>query len=249
MQRFFVPAEWLIEDPVTLSGDTAHQIAHVLRMLPGDECLLLDDSGWAYRLALEGFGPGRVTGRIVERLRPDTEPDVKVWLYQALLTERKMDWVLQKGTELGVAAFAPIATERSVHGRRDAVSEAKIERWRRIVREAAEQSGRAHLPELHLPRPLAAACADAGRDGTLALMAAIAPGALPLREILGTPEARSCQEIRLFIGPEGGFSPDEVETARRAGVVPVSLGPRVLRTETAGLVATTAILYARGELE
>ena len=112
--------------------------------------MLLDDTGWAYRLVLEGLGPERVTGRIVERLQPDTEPRTRLWLHQALLTERKMDWVLQKGTELGVAVFAPIATERSVHGRKDGVDAAKLERWRRIVREAAAQSGRA--PSLLYPQ-------------------------------------------------------------------------------------------------
>jgi 16S rRNA (uracil1498-N3)-methyltransferase len=248
VQRFFVPAEWLQRDPVVLTGETAHQITRVLRMRPGDECLLLDDSGWAYRLVLEGLGPDRVTGRVVERLQPDTEPTVLLWLHQALLPERKMDWVLQKGTELGVAVFAPIATERSVHGRKDAVDEAKLGRWRRIVREAAEQSGRARLPELRPPEPLAAACARAAREDTLDLMAAVDPGALPLRLALSALNARSFRQIHLFIGPEGGFSPAEAERARRAGIVPVSLGPRVLRTETAGMVALAAILYARGEL-
>lgn len=164
MQRFFVPPEWLQRDPVVLSGATAHQVTRVLRMRPGDECLLLDDAGWAYRLVLEGFGPGQVTGRIVERLQPDTEPHISIWLHQALLTERKMDWVLQKGTELGVAVFAPIATERSVRGHRDAVDEAKLDRWRRIVKEAAEQSGRALLPALRPPESFAAACARAAQD-------------------------------------------------------------------------------------
>lgn len=247
MQRFFVPAEWFQQDPVVLSGGVARQMARVLRMRPGDECLLLDDTGWAYRLVLEGLGPERVTGRIVERLQPDTEPRTRLWLHQALLTERKMDWVLQKGTELGVAVFAPIATERSVHGRKDVVDAAKLERWRRIVREAAEQSGRARLPLLHPAEPLLAACARAAQDGALALLATVDPAAHPLREALATSNGQSQQEVRLFIGPEGGFSPGEVEAARRMGVMPVSLGARVLRTETAGLVALAAILYARGE--
>lgn len=248
MQRFFVPAEWLRQDPVVLSGGTAHQMARVLRMRPGDECLLLDDTGWAYRIVVEGFGPGRVTGRIVERLQPDTEPTVSVWLHQALLTERKMDWVLQKGTEIGVAVFAPIVTERGVSGHRDAASEAKLERWRRIVQEAAEQSGRSRLPALHPPEPFAVACARAAQEGAPALLATVDPTAHPLREALGALGAPPPRHLRLFIGPEGGFSPAEIATARRVGIMPVSLGPRVLRTETAGLVATAAILYACGEL-
>jgi len=248
MQRFFVPPEWLQRDPVVLSGATAHQVTRVLRMRPGDECLLLDDTGWAYRLVLEGFGPGQVTGRIVERLQPDTEPHISIWLHQALLTERKMDWVLQKGTELGVAVFAPIATERSVRGHRDAVDEAKLDRWRRIVKEAAEQSGRALLPALRPPESFAAACARAAQDDAPALLATVDAAAHPLREALASLEAPCPRQLRLFVGPEGGFSPNEVEAARRAGVMPVSLGPRVLRTETAGMVATAAILYACGEL-
>jgi 16S rRNA (uracil1498-N3)-methyltransferase len=248
VQHFFVPAEWLQQDPITLTGSIAHQMVRVLRMRPGDACLLLDDTGWAYRLVLASLSPDQVTGRIIERFQPDTEPHTPICLHQALLTERKMDWVLQKGTELGVATFAPIATERSIHGRKDIVGRAKLARWRRIVQEAAEQSGRARLPALHPPEPLATACARAARDGALALLATTDASAQPLREVLTTPEARARQAIHLFIGPEGGFSAAELATARRAGVVPISLGPRVLRTETAGVVAVAAILYARGEL-
>jgi len=248
MQRFFVPAAWLERDPVILSGETAHQITHVLRMRRGDECLLLDDTGWAYRLVLEEFAPGQVTGRVVERLQPETEPGVCLWLHQALLTERKMDWVLQKGTELGVAVFAPIATERSVGGHKGGADADKLARWQRIIREAAEQSGRARLPELRPPEPLAVACARAAQDGALAILATVNPGAYSLREALSPPGKQPPREVRVFIGPEGGFTSAEVDAARRAGVMPVSLGPRVLRTETAGLAALAAILYACGEL-
>ena len=248
MHHFFVPAEWLQRDPVALTGETARQITRVLRMRPGDACLLLDDTGWAYRLVLEGFGPDRVTGRVIERLQPDTEPATRLWLHQSLLPERKMDWVLQKGTELGVAVFAPIIAERSLPGGKGAVDDAKLKRWRRIVKEAAEQSGRARLPELRPPELLAAACARAAGEDTLDLMAAVDTGAVPMRVALSAPNAHSFQQVRLFIGPEGGFTPAEVDMARRAGVVTVSMGPRVLRTETAGIVALAAILYGRGEL-
>jgi len=220
-----------------------HQIVHVLRMRPGDECLLLDGSGRAYRAVLQTLDSRQATARVVERLDLDTEPRTRLWLHQALLVERKMDWVLQKGTELGVGVFAPVASERSLPGRVDA---ARLARWRRIVTEAAEQSHRARLPELYPPTSLADACAAV--DGALALMAVPSEDARPLRVALEGAHATPPHGVHVFIGPEGGFSAREIDTALRAGVLPVSLGPRVLRTETAGLAALVAILYALGEM-
>ena len=247
MQRFFVPASWLQEEGISLSGPLAHQLSRVLRLRPGAHIMLLDDSGWAYEVVLDHLSPERATAHIVAKSQPQTEPRLRLLLYQALSRESKFDWVLQKGTELGVSTFVPLLTERCLIRASEALSERKMARWQRIVTEAAEQSGRAHLPKVLAPKRLADACEDILADA-LALIAWVSPETRPLGQALHSLDGHGIQEIRLFIGPEGDFTPAEVEHARQAGVLPVSLGPRILRTETAGLVALSAILYVLGEM-
>jgi len=244
MHRFFVPPSWLEGERLSLTGPLAHQLGRVLRMRPGDHIVLLDNSGWAVEVEVDQLTPHGVQVHPVNRWQPQTEPRTHLCLYQALTSEKKLDWVLQKGTELGVARFTPVITRRSLL--QSDVSEKKLERWQRILTEAAEQSGRARVPELTPPVPLEQALADA--TGNLSLIATVEPSARPLRAVL---EEQSVvpQQVDLFIGPEGGFESGEVELARQQGAQPVSLGPRILRTETAGIVALAAILYALGELE
>jgi len=228
----------------------------VLRLRPSDRIVLLDDSGWAYEVELDRVTRGLATGHIVGAWEPRTEPSARLVLYQALPKRRRFDWILQKGTELGVSTFVPILTERCVGGRGERGDDHRLARWRRIVSEAAEQSGRAHLPRVLQVTPFAEAC-EAPPSDALALMASVGGEAVPLSEALRSLEdaaqpredaAPHLREVRLYVGPEGGFAPREVALAREAGIVPVSLGPRILRTETAGLVALSAVLYALGDM-
>jgi len=246
MQRFFVPASWLQKEEIALSGPLAHQLSRVLRLRPGAHITLLDDSGWAYEVILDQISPERATAHVLAKIQPQTEPRLRLLLYQALTRESKFDWVLQKGTELGVSTFVPLLTERSLIRASEALNEHKIARWQRIVTEAAEQSGRARLPKVLAPQYLTEACEDLPA-GALALIAWVSPETRPLGQVLRLLDGH-IQEIRLFVGPEGDFTPLEVECARQAGALAVSLGPRILRTETAGLVALSAILYALGEM-
>ncbi len=243
MQRFFVPPEILAADPVVLSGPLAHQLCHVLRLEAGAHIALLDDSGWEYAAELLHVTPQRTEAHIIARTRPDTEPRVRVTLYQALVSEQKLDWVLQKGTELGVSAFVPVVTARSLPAR---AGVSKLARWRRILTEAAEQSGRTRLPTVAAPQ-LLTGCLPPPPE-TLALMGVADGECTPLPEVLRGVPQRSAS-LALFIGPEGGFAPDEVERARAVGVRMVSFGPRTLRTETAGLAAVAALMCTLGEWE
>ena len=248
MHRFFVSPECLQGETISLTGPLARRLSRVLRLCPGDQVILLDDSGWAYKVELEGVGPDQVAAHLVGASQPQTEPSTRLLLYQALPKAKKLDWVLQKGTELGVSTFVPLLAQRSVVRREERDAERKLARWRRIVTEAAEQSGRARLPKVLPPRSFVEAC-ETPPPGALALMARVGDEAMPLGRALRPLLDRAAPlEVRLFVGPEGGFSPGEVARARQAGIVPVSLGPRVLRTETAGLVALSAILYALGDL-
>lgn len=246
MHRFFVPPETLVgRQRVTLSGDLAHQLGRVLRLRPGERILLLDDSGLAYEAELEEIGSRQATARLLRAYVPDTEPRTRLILYQALPRGDKMDFVLQKNTELGAVAFAPLIAERCAA--RDAqVGVQRLARWRRIIQEAAEQAGRARLPELRPVQTFSAALATLPAEA-LCLLGAHEGPAPTLRAILEPLPPPKPSAVCVFIGPEGGFSPQEVAQAQAAGVRPFTLGPRILRTETAGLAACAAILYALEE--
>jgi 16S rRNA (uracil1498-N3)-methyltransferase len=245
MHRFFVPPHSIKESRVALRGTIVHQIRDVLRMRPGDEIVLLDNSGFAHRVELVTIDRDAVRGRVIEKWKLETEPQARITLYQGLLKGQKFEWVLQKGTEIGVVAFVPMLTARCVVSTVNEVSDARVERWERIIVEAAEQAGRAVLPHLASAVLFAHSCEQAGRAG-LALIPWEGERSRGLREALqGVPKSK---EIGLFIGPEGGFTEEEIAMAQERGVMPVSLGPRILRAETAGLVAASAILYELGDL-
>lgn len=207
-----------------------------------DEIVVLDNSGNEYRVRLNPFAHGRVNGEILETRAAGGEPHTQIILYQALLKADKFEWVLQKGTEIGIVAFAPIVTERSVQQ----VGKNKFARWNQIVTEAAEQAGRGKIPPLYAHQPLAHALQSALSSDGLRLMPYEQEDAHDLNSVLAPLEART---IHLFIGPEGGFSENEIELARKKHAHVITLGPRILRAETAGLVAASAILFARDDLK
>jgi 16S rRNA (uracil1498-N3)-methyltransferase len=241
MHRFFVPAEWVRPDRVSLTDKPAHQISHVLRLKPKGHIILLDNSGWEYEVEIDQMSPGVIQGKVIGRRLGATEPKVKVTLYQALLKAEKFEFVLQKGVELGVSAFAPLVSERCVVRK---PGENKFARWQKIIQEAAEQSGRALLPVLHPVVAFQEAC-ESAQDASILLWEE--ERSLSLSRILKRPPFRASPVLNVFIGPEGGFPPAEVAYAESRGIVPVSLGHRILRAETAGLAVVVALLYERGE--
>ena len=153
MHRFFIPPNSIHNNRVVLRGTMVHQIRDVLRMKPGDSIILLDNSGYAHQTELVTIDRDTVRARVVEKWKLETEPTARVTLYQGLLKGQKFDWVLQKGTEIGISAFVPVLAARCIVGSLDDVSDARTERWERIIIEAAEQAGRAALP--HLSRAVA----------------------------------------------------------------------------------------------
>jgi len=261
--RFFVDADTLHgRQAVIEDAELAHQLGAVLRLRAGQRVLLLDNSGWQYVVALEAIERERVVGLVERKELADGEPRTKLTLYVALLRPERFEWVLQKGTELGVAAFVPVICERSTIAEAGELSERKIERWQRIVREAAEQSRRGKLPRLTPALFFPAACDQAARRSQAILLWEGA-GVPSLRQALrATSQPADEKELKiedrgsphpfsvaLFSGPEGGFTAGEFETATRYGMMAVTLGPRTLRAETAPLVAASAILYEMGDLE
>jgi 16S rRNA (uracil1498-N3)-methyltransferase len=243
MHRFFLPADWIAEGTAVITGKLVHQIRNVLRLGTGDHIAVLDNSGWEYEVELQKLDSARVEGKVVRKSPAVTEPKTKITLYQALLKGSNFEFVLQKCTEVGVAGFAPLICERCVAGEPDSK---RLSRWRSIITEAAELSGRGKLPVLQNPTSFTEACKSASGISLIPWEEEKARG---IGNVLRSHrKIRNDSAINIFIGPEGGFSPHEVEFARSCGIVTVSLGHRILRAETAGLVAATITLYEFGEL-
>jgi len=250
MQRFFVSPGAFQGARVVLQGDVAHQISAVLRMRAGDTIVLLDDSGWEFEVRLAQVGRTEASGEILQRRPARAEPRVRLTLFQSLLKRDNLEWVLQKCTEIGVAAFVPVVSQRTIVSRPQDVSDSKIRRWRRIVTEAAEQSRRGRLPVVHPVARFEQAVAGVGEFDLSLLPWEEEPDA-GLRAALAVAkgETGGPVSVALFVGPEGGFAEDEVALAMAHGALPVTLGPRILRAETAAVVAASLILYECGELE
>lgn len=245
MHRFFVSPQQIAQLIVRFDNDQSHQIRRVLRLRAGDRVLALDGEGWQYEVVLEEVTNARVTGLISSKEEAVGEPSVKLTLFQSLLKREKFEWVLQKGTEIGVDTFAPVITRRSLVRETDDVKPEKLDRWQRIIKEAAEQSGRGLLPRLLSPVPFEFAAAEAPAFD-LALIAWTGGLRTTVREALAGCDGAA--EVALYIGPEGGFDPDEVQEVTGYGAVPITLGPRILRTETAAVVGAALVLHELGEM-
>ncbi|MFC2039452.1 RsmE family RNA methyltransferase [Chloroflexota bacterium] len=244
MHRFFVAPQWIDQDNVVINGKQVHQLRDVLRMKPGDCITVLDNTGWEYDVELKRLTRDGVEGMVRGKSLAAMEPGTKITLYQALLKGNKMEFILQKCTELGVVGFVPMLCERCVHLR--LMSEGKLSRWRRIIGEAAEQSQRGKLPFLKQVLTFEQACQSALGPSLLAWEGDNLSG---LSTALTQLTAKGRSSVNLFIGPEGGFSSSEVGFAQDCGVTSFTLGRRILRAETASLVATAAILYEYGDLD
>lgn len=240
MRQFFVPPEALGGDAVTLEGEVHHHLATVLRLGPGEEILLLDGRGTLCRCRIERLDRRGGLARVLE-CRQEPETAFPIQLLQGLPKADKMELVLQKGTELGLGAFTPVLAERSVSAPRER-GEKRQQRWERIVREAARQSRRRLLPRLDPPQPLAEALAACTADLRLMLWE---QESHPLAAALPATPPRNAA---ILVGPEGGFSSAEVNAARATGFVPVGLGPRILRSETAGFAVASILQYLYGDL-
>jgi 16S rRNA (uracil1498-N3)-methyltransferase len=254
MHRFFVDPQILKAQPIVLTGSQAHQVRKVLRLRPGDRVILLDNCGLACEAQLTGYRADQATFELLRSWVASGDPRLHLTLYQAVLKGERFEWVLQKGTELGIGRFVPLVCARNVVEDEQAIRQ-KLERWKRIILEAAEQSGRVRLPELSqsvtffdaIRETPAGEFGRTDREG-VRLIAWEGERATGLRGVLSECNLASKSRIQVFVGPEGGFTEDEVRSAQDAGIRPVSLGPRILRAETAGLVTAAAIFYESGDM-
>jgi 16S rRNA (uracil1498-N3)-methyltransferase len=244
MHRFFVAPELLKDATIQLPEKLAHQVRDVLHLAVGEQLLLLDNNGDEVLCLVTKSGRRDVEVELIERRVGKPESPVRIILCQGLLKSARFEWILEKGTELGVAVFAPILCRRSASGLEDAGA-GKLQRWQRILQEAAEQCGRARIPELRPIRPFAQALNDIPVDA-LALIPWEEEHTRSLRDALRAverEEKKSPFTIVLFIGPEGGLLAEEVTQAQQRGVQPVTLGSRILRAETAALATVADVMY------
>lgn len=234
MPRFFCPQPLAIGQLVQLPETVAHHV-QVLRLAPGELITLFNSEGGEYTAALSEIGRRSASAEVREHLPREVELPFAITLAQALPEGSKMDWIIEKAIELGVSAIQPLAAQRCVVRLSAERAEKKLEHWRGIIVSASEQCGRNRLAALHAPEDVSrwlARPADAPRillsprgEQTLATWAG----------------AHAAQDLTLMVGPEGGFSTAEEDAAIAAGAIPLTMGPRVLRTETAALAAAATL--------
>lgn len=227
---------------IDLPAQAAAHAVRVLRLQPGDAVTLFNGDGNDYPARLTIATARQVSARIDSRSAANRESPLRITLVQALARGEKMDWIVQKAVELGVAAIVPIVTERSevkLDGPRAAK---RLEHWRAIMAAACEQSGRAVVPLIESPQPLGPWLATLAHDDATRLV--VHPGDGARTQAL----QQSARPVMLAIGPEGGFGGRDLTALRAAGFRALSLGPRILRTETAGLAAIAALQAIHGDL-
>jgi 16S rRNA (uracil1498-N3)-methyltransferase len=241
-RRFFV-SQPISGEYVAIDATLAQRLSKVLRLRAGDEIALFDGSGEEVRSRLERLDARGGEARILERYASTPEPRTAVHLYQSITKGERFEWLIEKGTELGVGRISPLITALSVV--KTEGGSARTERWTRI----AKQSGRGVVPEIAAPVKLDDALTSA--DGVMIVPFESAGHQAPsVREALDAriDELFALSAVSIFIGPEGGFEDAEIEHAQAAGATIVTMGPRVLRSETAGVVALTLVMQALGEL-
>ena len=242
MTRLFVSGDLINGSTVELEGDRARYLGRVLRLRPADEVLVFNGDGPERSAVIETITKSKVSLRIGESYETDTESPLRVHLVQGVSRGERMDFVIQKATELGVKRVTPVLTEYGVVKLDTKRAEKRREHWQGVAQSACEQSGRVRVPLIDAPVPLKTWFGDGPAEVDAQLI--LRPGAGAALAGIEAPSTKIC----LLVGPEGGFSDIEYEDADIAGFMPVSLGPRVLRTETAAVAALSVLQSKWGDL-
>ncbi|MBQ7479115.1 MAG: 16S rRNA (uracil(1498)-N(3))-methyltransferase [Selenomonadaceae bacterium] len=243
MRRLFYKGELAKE--IEITGTDAHHLMHVLRARAGDEMVVVDDRNRVARMEMVGFTREAVTMRLKERLEMDTESPADITLAQCLLKADKMDFVVQKAVELGARRVVPIMSRNCVVRYDAKKREERRNRWQKIADEAAKQCGRTVLLEVAPVVELSSFLESVREEEGLLLFCYENERKQSVRECLKRADAGRCL---MLIGPEGGFAPEEAESAKRCGGISVTLGPRILRAETAAVAALAIVQYEKGDL-
>ncbi|HKQ08466.1 MAG TPA: 16S rRNA (uracil(1498)-N(3))-methyltransferase [Blastocatellia bacterium] len=246
-RRFYAASAAIGESVIHLSSEESHHLARVLRLRAGDEAYVFDGCGREYRCRVAVVHARQAQLEIIERLTNEVESALDLTLGQGLAKGEKFDLIVQKATELGVRAIAPLVTANADIKLSDERAEKRAERWRRISLEALKQSGGRRLLDIRQPASLAdfiAAIAPNERAATLLVFSE--RGGAALGDALS--ELEHPQRVIALVGPEGGWADSELDLLAARGARMVTLGPRILRTETAAIAAVTLIQHRLGDL-
>lgn len=239
MHHFFVTPQQISGDKIRIEGGDVNHMKNVLRMKLHEKAEISDGESRTYLCEVEAYEEDVAVLHILEEMEADTEPASKLYLFQGLPKSDKMELIVQKAVELGVYQVIPVAMKRSVVRLDDKKAAKKADRWNSIAESAAKQAGRSRIPEVTMPLSYNEALKMAEELDVTLLPYELAGGMEVTREVIR--QIKSGQSVGIFIGPEGGFEPEEVDTAVSMGAKVITLGRRILRTETAGL-ATLAVL-------
>ncbi len=240
MPRFFVPSENFTEDTVRITDNDAFHIARSLRMAVGDEITVCDMHGAEYKCTLTKIRDEECVCQILESRQSNTEPPVDITLFMAYPKGDKLETIVQKSVELGVLKIVPFESSRCIKRPKAEKAEKQTLRLMRIAEEASKQCGRARLTEISQPTSFDTAL-DMATEGDLKLFCYEGDGTLSLKSVLNG--IKGVKTVSVFVGSEGGFSLDEVEKAVKKGFIPINLGPRILRCETAPSYVLSAISF------
>ncbi|TCS83741.1 16S rRNA (uracil(1498)-N(3))-methyltransferase [Tepidibacillus fermentans] len=239
MQRYFVHKDQFLDDQVFIKGDDVKHISKVLRLKQGDMIICSNGEGLDVLGKIKKIERDQVICNIEEVIQENNESPFEVILAQGLPKGDKMDWIIQKGTEIGVTSFLPFTSERTIVQLDENKEQKRLERWRKIAKEAAEQAHRSAIPKIHPVLTWEGLLDLIQKEFTL--IAYEQENTITLYQALSKNSEQ--KRLLLVIGPEGGFSTHEVQEAIKRGAISISLGKRILRTETAGLVGVANILY------
>ena len=239
MSRFFVKSNMICGSEITLSEEDSAHLARVLRADIGDMITVCDDIGTEYEAEIFYISKKEVKAKITDYKKSATEAKVEVTIFQGLPKGSKMELIIQKCVEIGVCRIVPMATVRAVVKINDEKSAGKVKRWNKIAEEAAKQSGRGIIPVVEAPLSFKEAAGKASEFD----MAIIAYEQHDKADIKTYLRSKTPKKIAVYIGPEGGFDEEEIKIAEDSGIYAVSLGKRILRTETAPIALLSVIMY------
>ena len=243
MQRFFVSREMIDEENmrIRLTGEDVNHIKNVLRMKTGEELWVSDGERYEYHSQILDISPDEILLEILYRQEPDYELPSKIWLFQGLPKGDKTELIIQKAVELGAYQVVPVRMKRCVMKLDEKRGAKKAERWQQIAESAAKQSRRMLVPQVSSPVSFAEAMQMAGTLDRIIVPYELAKGMTETRNILDS--IKPGESIGIFIGPEGGFDPQEIEELKSRGAETVTLGHRILRTETAGMTLLSVLMF------
>ena len=248
MHKFFVESCNINDDGIVIVGQDVKHIKNVLRMTKNDVVIACDNQGMEYNCSIKEINNDNVVLTLISKNISQNEPKTKVTLYQGIPKGEKMEFIIQKAVELGINSIIPVTTTRTVVKINKESEQKKIARWNRIAMEASKQSGRDYIPEVK--KPIFFEDIQKFSSGnSINIIPYEKECKKGLKDLFSCYNINSINTINILIGPEGGFSEEEIEKAKFLGFDSISLGRRILRTETAAITTLSIIMYEMGELQ